>query len=137
MSSGGSSYVKSSLSNLPFSIREEYFSVGDAQAHLDNYPPDFFENESAYGFFSREFFPEPNCETAIAHGQEIFDGLVEDYDDQLVRDYFRLNYLFCYAIGDSLRRGDGGERPSVGDFGVEHVYFYLPLGVAKTLERYS
>lgn len=112
--------------------------------HLDNQQGEsiedllsnFFETPRSYAYFAREFFPEPDCSTATRRGVKIYDSLSEEFPEQLVRDYFRLNYAYGYAIARTVECG-GQTRPSVGTFGREHLYAYLPLQATLSLSRYN
>ncbi|WP_458187720.1 hypothetical protein [Haladaptatus sp. NG-WS-4] len=110
--------------------------IGQSGVSITDILPDFFEHRHAYAFFSRAFFPEPDCGTAQSRGKRIYESLVTEVPEPLVRDYFRLNYALCYTLAHSLTPR-GGELPRVGTLGTEHVYSYLPLANALTVPRYD
>lgn len=107
-----------------------------ASASVDDLLDGFLDRPGAYGFFAREFFPHPGCDTAAGLGVEIYDALAERLPDPLVRDYFRLNFLHAYVLTKSLLRNDGS-RPEAGALGTEHRYFSLPLAPTLALSRYA
>jgi hypothetical protein len=105
---------------------------------IDDVLPEFFESERALAFFAREFFPEPDCETARATGEQVYGALRSEVGEALARDYFALNYAFCYAVARTLREGANRRgRPSAGDLGMEHFSFYAPLSHVTTFPRYK
>ena len=116
-------------------IRADLIGTGSGVS-IDEILPDFFADEYASAFFSRQFFPEPQCEAARDRGTEIHDALETALDETLVHDYFRLNYALGYVVAyNTLREGE--ELPVVGALGIEHVYSYLPLKATLTLPRYA
>lgn len=123
------------VSIAPLESQHQTDRLGRADS-VDNLLEGFFDTDYAYAFFSREFFPDPRCQTAIVRGCAIFETLAA-YNDRLTEDFFRLNYLYCYAIADAIRSDATRTRPPVGMFGSEHVYFYLPLNVTERLDRYQ
>jgi hypothetical protein len=114
-------------------VREE--RIGASGVSVADVLPDFFEDPHAYSFFSRKFFPEPDCGTAPERGRDIFEGLTAAFSERMARDTFRLNYALCYTLAHSLTP-EGGELPLVGSLGTEHVYAYLPLKNALSVPRY-
>lgn len=96
----------------------------------------FFQEEYAYAFFSREFFPEQRCDRAENMGRRIYRSLSSEVDERIVRDHFRLNYLYCHAIARSITDQTRMGRPAVGDLSLEHVHFYLPLWVLRSMPKY-
>lgn len=102
---------------------------------LDDALPSTLELDGGYGFFAREFFPEPSCDVAIARGQRISEVLEERFDRRSARDYFRLNFLFGFLEARNMVRGVQ-RRPTVADLGREAAAFYLPYAVFSTQERY-
>lgn len=105
-----------------------------ADVSIKQIAPTFFENEHAYSFFARKFYPEPHCQTAQSRGKAIFDGLIDDLNKSLVQDYFRLNGILDYTIS---HKNSDDETPAVGSLGSEHIYFYLPLIATLSSSRYS
>lgn len=103
---------------------------------LDDLLPDFFDYEYGYAFFSRKFFPHPNCDRAQNHGSEIYGELTDEIPDSLVDDYFRLNYLDCYKTARVVKQG-AEYRTTPGEFGIEHLSFSLPFTSLLSLSRYE
>jgi hypothetical protein len=114
-------------------IRDDALGRGLA-ASMDSAFSTPLDREEASGFFAREFFPEPGCETAKAIGRAIRGDLKTDLSEDLVRDYFRLNFGIDYLVARAVRAG-GDRRPSPGELGREHLLFYLPLREALTTAR--
>lgn len=109
--------------------------IGQSGVSIADILPDFFADSRAYSYFSRKFFPAPDCGSAEERGREIYDGLTAAFPERMVRDVFRLNYGLCYTLAHSLTP-EGGELPRVGSLGTEHVYFALPLKNALSVPRY-
>lgn len=116
-------------------IRDDLVGAGTTTS-IHEILPEFFKTEAAHSFFAREFFPEPDCTIAQDVGKDIYNGLTDELNETLVRDYFRLNYAFCYAVTNTLLTGRG-TRPPVGALGREHVYFYMPLQETLKISRYQ
>lgn len=128
-----------SVESLADEFRDEALRQGQ-NVSIDDVLPDFFDSKRALAFFAREFFPEPDCETARAAGEQVYDALRSEVGEALARDYFALNYAFCYAVARTLREGaNRGRRgrPSAGDLGMEHFSFYAPLSHVRTFPRYE
>ena len=117
------------------SIRADAIGTG-SDGSIEAILPDFFTDEYAYAFFSRQFFPEPRCDTARERGTEIRDSLAAALDETLVRDHFRLNAALGYTVAYSTVP-ERERYPAVGALGTEHVYSYLPLKGTLTLPRYA
>lgn len=129
-----------SVEPLASEVRESALA-GDGVS-IDDVLPGVFESEgdpSSSSFFAREFFPEPDCETARETGAAVYDALREEFGEMLVRDYFALNYALCYWVAKTLRKqaANRGRRPAAGELGIEHFSFYAPLGHVRTFPRYS
>ena len=118
------------------SCLDDQHSDNQQGVSIEDLLPNFFETPRSYAYFAREYFPEPDCSTATRRGTEIYDSLSEEFSEQLVRDYFRLNYAYGYAIAKTVEHG-GTDRPTVGAFGREHLYMYLPLQATLSLSRYE
>ena len=116
-------------------IREDALGGGLA-ASIDSVFSTPLSREEVSGFFTREFFPEPACETATATGRAIRRDLKADLPEALVRDYFRLNFGIDYLVARAVRAG-GDRRPSPGELGREQLLFYLPLRETVTAARYE
>ena len=104
---------------------------------LDEVLPGFFDDPDgdAYAWFAREFYPEPGCATAREVGRGVFEALSALVPPALVRDYYRVNFL--YGVGEALRLGrPGARRPRVQALGRESVLLALPLRGLSSLERY-
>lgn len=129
--------VPEQRSVAPFADRvdEEALANEPASVSVEDLFPGLLEDEGAYAFFAREFYPEPGCDTARGKGERIYDELAAAFPDRLVADYFRLNFGFSYLMADRVG-GIGTPRPSPGALGREHLYSYLPLGGLLTASRY-
>ncbi|WP_433629352.1 hypothetical protein [Halomicrococcus sp. NG-SE-24] len=124
-----------SVASLETQVRAD--SIGtDANVSIEDILPDFFATPAAYSFFSRQFYPEPQCHAAQSRGEEIYEELSNELSEVVARDHFRLNYALCYTVTASLGRGNG-ELPAVGALGTEHIYHYLPLKNALSIPRYN
>lgn len=123
----------------PLAHRLRADALDGTGSSVDDVLPTFFEADDAYAFFAREFFPEPDCETARETGQHVFDALRNEFGEPLARDQFALNYAFCYAVAKTLRKqtATSGRRPAAGELGREHFSLYAPLGHVRTFPRYS
>lgn len=116
-------------------IHEDALGAGTA-ASIDDVLTPFSAWEDRYAFFAREFFPEPECETAQAKGRTIYEELSSIVADRLVEDYFRLTFGFNYLVARSVHAGST-QRPQPGRLGREHLLFYAPLQAASTVSRYA
>jgi hypothetical protein len=116
-------------------IHEAALEAGPSGS-IDDVVPEFLDAEAEYAFFAREFFPEPECETARTKGRAVYDALAAVVDERLVEDYFRLTFGFNYLVAQAVHTG-GNRRPNPGDLGREDLLFYAPLGELTTLPRYS
>ncbi len=110
------------------------------QSSIETVLPEFFESDRASAYFAREFFPEPDCETAHEMGEAVIDAMTAHLDTTLVRDFVRLNYAYCYAVATRLASASvatGADRPGAGDLAAEHQLWYLPLGTTAEMPRYD
>ncbi|MEF8814563.1 MAG: hypothetical protein V5A55_12200 [Halovenus sp.] len=120
----------------PFADRIEDAALGDGvSTSIDDVLPRVSDWEDGYAFFAREFFPEPECDTALSDGRTIHERLSASVPDRLVDDYFRLTFGYDYLVARSVRTG-GSHRPTPGALGREHLLFYLPLRDVLTVPRY-
>ncbi|MDY6775537.1 MAG: hypothetical protein SV253_05595 [Halobacteria archaeon] len=120
-----------SVEPLSDSLNEDL--VGEAS--LEEILPGVFDSDDyIYAFFSREFFPEPDCENAIEKGRQVYDALTDVVSEDLVRDYFRLNYVYSHEVARSVVDGETGGRPDPGSLSHEHLDFYYPFG--ELLKKY-
>ncbi len=103
---------------------------------IDDALPEFTECDGCAAFFAREFFPEPDCDSALATGEAIYDRLTARFATRLVADYFRLTFGYNYLVARAVHTGDS-QRPTPGSLGREHLMFYLPLGELEAMPRYS
>jgi hypothetical protein len=122
-----------SVASLVDIVREE--RLGERSGSVRELVGEFLDDPRSRAFFAREFFPEPDCDTAAERGRAVFEALVDPLPRALVEDYFRLNFAYCFAVADALTTG-GRERPAVGDLGAEHALLYLPLGRTLNRDRY-
>ncbi|WP_435345852.1 hypothetical protein [Haloarchaeobius sp. HRN-SO-5] len=106
----------------------------DPGTSVEDIVPALFDADDAFAFFSREFFPEPDCEDARRVGGAVYDVLVDAYPESLVRDHFRLNLGFSYLMSRAAVTG-ATTRPPPGLLGREHRYSYLPSNVVASLYR--
>lgn len=107
----------------------------ESASSLDDVLPKFFENPHSYAFFAHELYPEPECASVRERGVTIYETLTDLLPEQLVRDYFRVNFGWSYLMAQSVRdRSD--DTPGPGSFGREHLLVYLPLQVLLMLPRY-
>jgi hypothetical protein len=102
---------------------------------VDDLLPTVFETADAYAFFAREFFPGPGCATARKTGIELYETLLGEFPETLVRDRFRLDIGWSFLIARASS-DPGRSRPAAGSLGREHLLFYLPLGTVLGLPRY-
>jgi hypothetical protein len=109
--------------------------LGDRSESVRDVVGGLLAEPRAKAFFAREFFPEPGCERALKRGEAVYDALADRLPETVVEDYVRLNYAYCYAVADALASG-ARQRPAVGELGLEHVLFYLPLARTLNRERY-
>ncbi|MFD1587368.1 hypothetical protein ACFR9U_10255 [Halorientalis brevis] len=123
----------------PLADRIDERALGGSSS-IETVLPEFFASDHADAFFAREFFPEPDCETAREMGTTVFDAMTAHLDTTLVRDFFRLNYAYCYAVAMTLSNASvaaGAGRPGAGDLAAEHQLWYLPLGTTAAMPRYD
>ena len=92
------------------------------------------EHPRAYAFFTREFYPEPDCEAAARTGVAVYDQLVEALPEWLVRDFVRFNYGYSYLEARSVERGHD-EPPEPGALGREGQRLYWPLETVLSGDR--
>lgn len=124
----------------PLADRIDRQALHGGRASIDAVLHDFFESEHAYAYFAREFFPEPDCAVARDLGSSVFDAMTTQLDPTLVRDFFRLNYAFCYAVATTLSNASvaaGATRPGAGDLASEHQLCFLPLSTTREMPRYD
>ena len=101
---------------------------------IDDVIDGLFETPHVYGFFAREFFPEPDCNRARQRGVSIYDTLCNAYPEPVVKDYFRINAGWSYLSAKATAPyRTSSSRPSPGSLGREHLLFYLPLAVTTQL----
>jgi hypothetical protein len=103
---------------------------------IDQIFPDFIDSEGYTAFFAKAFYPEPNCEVAQKKGERIRRTLKESYPEQLVKDFFLLNFGVSYLRTQGVLKGSQS-HPTPGILGKEHLRFYLPLNSLLSLSRYS
>ncbi len=115
-------------------IREEAFEE-DFSSIVDVFSRELAP-EDIYPFFAREFFPEPGCETATAKGKALYEELSTALPDELVHDYFRLNFAYNNLVARTMIHG-GDQRPAAGRLGREHLLFYLPLQDVLSSSKYA
>lgn len=102
---------------------------------VDEITNGLFEIPDVYGFFTREFFPEPDCDRARQYGLSIYEALCDAFPDALVEDFFRINAGWSYLMAEATAATAGrSHRPAPGSLGREQLLFYLPL--SKTLCEY-
>jgi hypothetical protein len=95
-----------------------------------------FQTPQVYAFFTREFFPEPDCDHARHRGIAIYDTLCDTYPERIVRDYFRINAGWSYLTAKAtVSENRSTKRLSPGSLGREQLLFFLPLSV--TLDLYQ
>lgn len=123
-----------SLDPLASTLQEAI--LGRADVSIQDIVTDFWTYPDAYAFFSRKFFPDPECQTARDRGTEMFHALTGELPEPLVRDYFRLNYALNYTVTKTLMHEDA-THPAVGTLGREHLYLYLPLSGTLDVSRYD
>lgn len=116
-------------------VADNALDADPRDATLDERFPDLLTDEAAYAFFAWEFYPEPKCDQARAMGQAIYDDLSKALPEELVKDYFRLNFGYSYVMAERLGQV-GAKRPPPGALGREHLTFYLPLSGLLSLPRY-
>lgn len=95
-----------------------------------------FELPDVYGFYSREFFPEPGCPEARRRGLSLFDDLEERLPRALVRDHYALNYAWSYLVAGAVGDASAGP-PTPGCLGREDLLFHRPLAVTIAASRYG
>lgn len=117
------------------SIDEEALGGGPSIS-IDDVVEPFADEDGRYAFFTREFFPEPGCETAATLGQNIYDALRKASTPQFSDDYFRLTFGYDYLVALSVLDGDS-QRPRPGTLGWEHLLYYLPLRDLRSYPRYE
>ena len=105
-------------------------------ASVDELTDGLFETPAVYGFFTREFFPEPNCDRARRDGLSMYDALCEEFPDALVEDFFRLNAAWSYLMAQATIGAGRSERPAPGSLGREQLLFYLPLSSTVSVSKY-
>ena len=98
-------------------------------------PDSYFEMDSSYRFFSKEFFPEPGCSEATQKGRKIYDYLDRKLPTGLVRDYFKTNYLYGRKVAE-LVETKGERRPGPSKMNDTFTELYLPLKLVSRLPRY-
>lgn len=103
---------------------------------IDQIIPDFLDSEDYTKFFAKAFYPEPGCEKARTKGRDVYTELNRRYPEQLVDDFFRLNFGICYLRARGVIE-DSQSHPTPGVLGKEHLYWHLPLSSLLTLSRYS
>lgn len=125
-----------SLAPFTDHVNEEALTSEQPGVSLEERFPGFMDNKDAYGFFTREFYPEPGCQAASEMGRGIYDELAGVLPEPLVRDYYTLNFGWSYLMADRLG-GLGNRRVQPGALGRDHIYFYLPLRGLLAASRYQ
>lgn len=121
----------------PFTDRIDEDALGAGPSvSLDEVLTPFTEWKESCAFFTREFFPEPGCDTARTKGRAIHEALSSAASSRLVEDYFRLIFGYNYLVARAVQTG-GTHRPAPGEIGREHLLFYLPFRELSTMPRYS
>lgn len=109
---------------------------GGPSTSIDDVLSDFPVSGAGAAFFAREFFPEPDCDTARAAGTDVREALAASVPDRLVDDYVRLTFGYNYLVARAVHAG-GSHRPVPGELGREHLLYYLPLAAVLSDSRYS
>lgn len=119
-------------------IIHEHLLGSGANVPLARIVNDLFETKHAFAFCSRKFFPGPRCGMAQSFGRTLYETLTTEFElhGELVRDYYRLNLALDYLLAMTGHNGPG-KLPEVGDLGIEHIYFYLPLKGTLTVSKYK
>lgn len=133
--SGGPPPEVRAVDPLTDRVDEDDLGTG-GDASIEGSFPGLFETPNSYAFYTREFYPEPDCSTARRTGVRIYDALVEILPEALVRDYFRFNFGYSYLEARAIENEES-EPPTPGALGREHLYLYLPLGTTLGLSRYE
>lgn len=103
---------------------------------VDDIVGELADRQHFYAFFTREFYPEPDCDQARNCGVSIYETLCDIYPESVVEDHFRLNTGWSYLVAQlTAPDTESQRRPSPGILGREHLLFYLPL--AETVRLYS
>ena len=109
-----------------------------ASVSVDEITEGLFETPAVYGFFTREFFPEPNCGRAQRDGLSLYEALCEEFPDAIIEDFFRINAGWSYLMAQATVSSAGeSQRPAPGSLGREHLLFYLPLSSTVSVSKYS
>jgi hypothetical protein len=116
-------------------LRDDGLERG-ASVSIDAVVPAFDEWGGKYGFFAREFFPDPGCAVAESMGRDVFGALTADWPDRLVEDHFRLRFGHAVLVARAVHAG-ASTGPQPGDLGREHLLFWLPPSVVTADERYD
>ncbi|MFB6282696.1 MAG: hypothetical protein ABEK59_02020 [Halobacteria archaeon] len=94
------------------------------------------DEDMAYGFFSKEFFPEPDCDTAQELGKKVYESLSSEIPRELVNDYFRMNYRYGREVA-KLVETKGKRRPGLKDVRNGFGKMYLPYNIVARLPSYK
>lgn len=103
---------------------------------VDRIVPDHFDDPRAYAYFARGFYPEPDDQAAQRKGVEVYDTLADQLDEQIVQDFFRINFVRAYATA----RGNQSPRhtePAPGECSHQDLQHFLPFGLTRRLMRYA
>ena len=117
-------------------IDESEISREGPQTSIDDIVDDVDDCPPLYAFFTREFYPDPDCDHARNRGTSIYETLRDSYPDPVIEDHFRLNAGWSYLMAQTTAPDtESQSRPPPGVLGREHHLFYLPL--ATTVRLYS
>lgn len=103
---------------------------------IDRIITDFLDREGCMKFFASAFYPETDCDEARKRGRDVYTELNRSYPEQLVKDFFRVNFGISYLRARGVIE-DSQRHPTPGILGKEHLFWYLPLSSLLTLSRYS
>lgn len=128
-----------SVAPLAEHVREDALRSG-RPASVDELVSGLLDDDRAMAFCAREFFPQPDCETARERGESVVATLQETVGRPLAADFVRLTYLLNYAVAETLATTaatGAASRPAPGSLGAEHVASYAPLTRVLELPRYQ
>jgi len=116
-------------------VNDEVVDEIDISVSLGEVMSDFFGEPHSYAFFAHEFYPEPECDVARRKGVAIYDSLTELLPENIVRDYFRVNFCWSYLMARDVESHTGSS--SSKRLGREQFLMHLPLRLLVGQQEYA